>query len=334
MMPTADVASSGEIDALQAEADALLSDIEADLRSAMPEDDVAPPAAAREGRSSPEEAAPPPDGTAPETQTIPAGADEPALIAEVSPSLPDEPSTSAEKASSSAGEILSQAEEVSSRTDQGSTVANETPSGAPTSSDGTESASPVPLGTSSAADSISRSTADQLRDMAEQIAAPTEDADADAIMAVLAPGDAGAAAPGKPDTPTDAPSEVRPGAAPSTEESSPGLSQTDSSSTTQAPSPETAVAPESVTAATTTIEPTQPVEAPPAPSSATPLPSVGRLACCLWFVAHLPVDLLIVLDAPFARLNPTLKTLIGYAAIGTLIVASGTWIAGAFIPSH
>lgn len=45
-------------------------------------------------------------------------------------------------------------------------------------------------------------------------------------------------------------------------------------------------------------------------------------------VAHVPIDLLILLDRPFSRLNAGAKTFLGYAAIGTLIVGLATWLLG------
>jgi hypothetical protein len=45
-------------------------------------------------------------------------------------------------------------------------------------------------------------------------------------------------------------------------------------------------------------------------------------------VAHAPIDLLVLLDRPFARLSTGAKTFIGYAAIGTLIVGITTWLLG------
>lgn len=41
---------------------------------------------------------------------------------------------------------------------------------------------------------------------------------------------------------------------------------------------------------------------------------------------HLPIDILILLDYPFARLGPNVKAGIGGAAVATLLVAIGTWI--------
>lgn len=43
-------------------------------------------------------------------------------------------------------------------------------------------------------------------------------------------------------------------------------------------------------------------------------------------VAHVPIDLLILLDRPFSRLSAGTKACLGYAAIGTLIVGIATWL--------
>ena len=45
-------------------------------------------------------------------------------------------------------------------------------------------------------------------------------------------------------------------------------------------------------------------------------------------VAHLPVDALVLADRPFARLAPRVKTMIGCGAIGTLLIALATWTYG------
>ncbi|NLX13461.1 MAG: hypothetical protein GXY44_07390 [Phycisphaerales bacterium] len=45
----------------------------------------------------------------------------------------------------------------------------------------------------------------------------------------------------------------------------------------------------------------------------------------------LVIQILIIIDLPFARLGRGLKNILGYAAIGTLFVAVGTWMAGTYL---
>lgn len=65
-------------------------------------------------------------------------------------------------------------------------------------------------------------------------------------------------------------------------------------------------------------------------SAAAILPSaaVQKTRRVVTAVFHAPIDLLVLIDRPFARLGPTVKTCIGYAAVATLVIAAGTWIAG------
>lgn len=43
------------------------------------------------------------------------------------------------------------------------------------------------------------------------------------------------------------------------------------------------------------------------------------------------IQILTIIDLPFARLGRGIKNLIGYAAIATLLVAVGTWVAGSYL---
>lgn len=45
-------------------------------------------------------------------------------------------------------------------------------------------------------------------------------------------------------------------------------------------------------------------------------------------VIHSPIDALVLLDRPFARLGSQVKTCIGFVAIATLLMAAGTWVVG------
>jgi hypothetical protein len=219
--------------------------------------------------------------------------------------------------------------------------------GAAAATQGTGEGSPPTPGAS--AEAVTAENA--IHDMAEEITSSADKADADAIMAMLNPGEADDG---------NASSALQPDstAAPATEPSNP-------SGSTEAPAPE---------AATTNDSPPAPATGTPAQATSKPaivagstateewmnampddqVPSIPDVnesdaqpasqaaeairvrsrqagACLTGLLRHLvrlPIDIVILLDRPFAGLGSGTKSLIGYTAIGTLAIALASWIYG------
>ncbi len=87
-------------------------------------------------------------------------------------------------------------------------------------------------------------------------------------------------------------------------------------------------------AARTAEESPSPPEDEPGPGErVAPAPSRTRMFAVrlAHSVAAAGVKVIVVMDAPFARLSPGAKTLLGYVGIATLLVAIATWIVGSFM---
>ena len=199
-------------------------------------------------------------------------------------------------------------------------------------------ATPSPISDNAASTAIDEA----IHDMAAEITAPTDTADADATAALLN-SNGPEEEPAKPESP-EPPNPPPPASSDSAEPEvkvEPQVSavpepvqspQPAQSPAEPAPAewmaenpndqvPDIPEAQDSTSAGGQEANPAAPTRLPVRQRSGT-LRSVAR------GFARLPLDILILLDRPFARLGPGTKSAIGVLAIGTLALAAATWIYG------
>lgn len=70
------------------------------------------------------------------------------------------------------------------------------------------------------------------------------------------------------------------------------------------------------------------IPATPEPPAARSKRIAGRIRQIPPMIAAACVELILLLDLPFAILSPMIKTICGYIAIATLLIASAAWILG------